>query len=241
MGYRNTKTLTEKMHNTTQKLSILDQLMLLAIDDNKGTFVSDYSIFGYCLAGAALYDLTLKGKIVIENERVKVINREKVNDLALDKCLEMIDQSKKERKVKTWIDKLGQREKSLRKHSLNKLIGLNILEEKEDKILWIFSNNKYPTKNEIPENVIRKRLMDIIQEEQSPDNNDIMLISLVNACSLNKEVYGKKVAKEKKKEIKAIIKNYQFADETSTLIKEIHESIIAALTIIMIVPVIAAT
>lgn len=229
------------MNDNKLDLNLLDKLVLLALDDEKGTFVSNSMVFGYCIAGAVLFELSIKERIQIVENKVKIVKEEKLNDEVLDYCLEIISDSKKERKVNYWIERIGNKVSSLQKMVINKLISLEILEEKENKILWIFTNKKYPTKNGLPENLIRERLNNIITNELKADMDEIMIISLVDSCGLNKEVYGKVVAKEKEKEIKSIIKEYQFADTTGKLIKELHDTIIAVLVIIIAATTITTT
>lgn len=221
--------MTEKKSN----LNLIDKLVLLAVHDEKGNFVADSVVFGYCLAGAIMFELSIKERIQIVENKVKVATKEKLNDEVLDYCLEIISDSKKERNVNHWIQAIGNKEGTLRKKVLDKLISLEILVEKENKILWVFANNKYPTKNELPENLLRKRLNDIVSNKSNADVDEIMIISLVDSCGLNKEVYGKEIAKKKSKEIKSIIKNYQFADSTAMLIKQLHDTIIAVLVILI--------
>lgn len=199
----------------------------------KGNFVSASEVFGYCIAGAILFELSIKERIQIVENKVKIANKENLNDEVLDYCLEIISDSKKDRKVNHWIESIGNIEGSIRKKVLDKLISLEILEEKENKILWFFTNKKYPTKNELPENILRKRLNDIIVNKSKAEMDEIMIISLVDSCGLNKEVYGKEISKNKDKEIKSIIKAYQFADSTGKLIKELHDTIIAVTVILM--------
>jgi hypothetical protein len=222
------------MSNNKLDLNLLDKLFLLALDDEKGTFVSDSEVFGYCIAGAILFELSIKERIQIVENKVKIVNKEKLNDEVLDYCLEIISDSKKDRKVNHWIETIGYKEGSLRKKVLNKLISLEILEEKENKILWVFTIKKHPTKNVLPENILRKRLNDIIVNKTKAELDEIMIISLVDSCGLNKEVYGKEIAKIKNEEIKSIIKNYQFADTTGNLIKELHDEIIAVLLLTIV-------
>ena len=222
------------MSDNKLDLNLLDKLFLLALDDEKGTFVSDSEVFGYCIAGAILFELSIKERIQIVENKVKIVNKEKLNDEVLDYCLEIISDSKKSRKVNHWIETIGYKEGSLRKKVLNKLISLEILEEKENKILWVFTIKKHPTKNVLPENILRKRLNDIIVNKTKAELDEIMIISLVDSCGLNKEVYGKEMAKIKDEEIKSIIKNYQFADTTGNLIKELHDEIIAVLLLTIV-------
>jgi hypothetical protein len=221
------------MNNIYQELNLVDKLILLALDDEKGTFVSNSMVFGYCVAGAALFELSLKKKLTIEENRVKLLSRRLLQDEVLDTCLDMISNSNKERSLKHWIEKIGWKESDLRKKVLSKLISLGILKEVEDKILWIFTHKKYPTTNNKPENLIRKRLKDIVAYAYKAETEELMLISLVDACSLNKEVYGKALAKTKAKEIKRLIKDFEFADSTGKMIKELHDTIMAVIVVMM--------
>ncbi len=229
------------MSDNKPNLSLIDKLVLLALDDEKGTFVSDSMAFGYSIAGAVLFELSIKERIEIVENKVKIINKEKLNDETLDYCLEIISDTKKERNVNHWIEMIGNKEGSLRKKALNKLISLGILEEKENKILWIFTDRKYPTKNEIPEKNIRQRLNNIIINDSKAGMDEIMIISLADSCGLNKEVYGKEVAKKNDNKIKSIIKAYQFADTTGKLIKELHDTIIAVIVILIATTTITTT
>ncbi|MCG8581472.1 MAG: GPP34 family phosphoprotein [Bacteroidales bacterium] len=214
-------------------LNILDKLVLLALDDEKGTFVSDSMVFGYCLAGAVIFELSIRDRIKIVDGKIRIVKEKRLNDEVLDYCLDIISDSKKDRKINHWIEILGNKEGSIRKIVLDKLISLKILQEREDKVLWIFKTKKFPTKNELPENLIRKRLNDIIKSRAKAELDEIMIISLVDSCGLNNEVYGKALAKEKAKKIKSIIKEYQFADNTGKVIKELHDTILAVLILII--------
>ena len=217
----------------TQDLNLVDKLILLAIDDEKGNFVSNSMVFCFCQAGAILFELSMKKRVTIVDSTVKVVNSEKLNEPALDHCLELIAKSKKDRKMRYWLEVIGEKGSSLRKMTVSKLVSLGILTEKENKFLWVFKLKNYPTKNEVPEQTLRQRLHDIVLHKAKTEDDLVMLISLVDACGLNKEVYGKEMAKEKAAEIKKIIKEYQFADATGKQIKELHEVIIAMLVVLI--------
>ncbi|MGY6647466.1 GOLPH3/VPS74 family protein [Wenyingzhuangia sp. IMCC45574] len=229
------------MNDNNLDLNLLDKLVLLAIDDEKGNFVSNSIVFGYCIAGAIIFELSIRERIQIIEDKIKITNSEKLNDVVLDYCLDIISESKKDKKVNHWIKTIGNKEAILRNKVLKKLISLEILEEKENKILWIFKNKKYPTKNELPENAIRQRLNDVVINESKAEIDEIMIISLVDSCGLNKEVFGKEIAKKKATKIKSIIKDYEFADATGKMIKELHDTIIALLVITIATSTIATT
>jgi len=229
------------MNTEKADLNLIDKLILLALDDKKGTFVSDSLSFGYGIAGAVIFELSIEGSIEIIEKKIKVVRSEKLTNKILDDCLRIINKSKKERTIQDWIQILGEKESLLKKMTIEKLILLDILTRKEDKFLWIFSNDKFPTKNKLPENKLRSRLYDIVENNLEPELKEIMLISLIDSCELNKEVYGKVIDKEKKKRIKDVIKRIQLANSANEIIKEIHDSIIAAIIVIITTSTITTT
>ncbi len=214
-------------------LNLADKLLLLALDDEKGTFNADSLTFNYGIAGAIIYELIKDNSIEISNKKIKVSNARNHTDAALDYCLSKIRESKKERSIKRWIDYFGNRGSRIRKIILEKLIKKGILAEKESTFLWIFPNNKYPSKNIKPENRFKSRLKDIVILFHEPEVDEVMLISLVDSCNLNKEVYGKRISKDQKKRIKEVINSEKFANDTHNVLREIHETIVASIVVLM--------
>lgn len=212
-------------------LNLVDKLLLLALDDEKGTFVSEPFALTYGLAGAILLELSLKGCIKIVDKKVVVNNLKRIDDSLLDSYLELLISSKKERSLKFWVQKFGNKERLIKKDILDKLILKGILTKKEQKILWVFNNDKFPAINSKPENTLRKRLCDIIEFNKKPTLDELMLISLIDTCNLNRIVYGKDRAKRCKDSIKTIKGDAKNSLVISATIKEVHEVILAMLVV----------
>lgn len=213
------------MRNGSLELSMLDKFTLLALDDESGSFVMEATMYHYGMAGAVLYDLLSKGHINIEGKKVKLLSTEKLGDEVLDYCMEFMSKSKKERSLQYWLGYIAHRFNSIKKLVLKKLTAQGILREQEGKVLWIFNTTKYPTRNPMPENTIRRRLHDIVVNQVEPDLDEIMLVSLVNSSNLNKEVYGKDIAKAKAKEIKRLVKEYVYPTEMGKILKQQQDMI----------------
>ena len=60
-----------------------------------------------------------------------------------------------------------------------------------------------------------------------------MLISLVDTCNLNSEVYGKEQSKLYKKAIKELLTNNQQLAKVGKTVKEIHDLIIVLIVVMM--------
>jgi Golgi phosphoprotein 3 len=214
-------------------LNLIDQLTLLALDDKKGSIIPDSISFSYAIAGAVILELALEEKVDISHELVRIKDRTKTGDTILDAYFELIQQSKKERKIKSWVDRIGNKAEQIKKDTIEKLIAKRILEKKEKKILWVFTINKYPAQNSRPENRLRNRLYDIIVYGHKPDLKEIMLLNLIESCSLGKEVFGKEQVKLFKKKIKQINESDDLAGVVNKSIKEITDAIHAILVIMI--------
>jgi len=116
-----------------------------------------------------------------------------------------------------------------------------VLSLKEKKILWVFPNNKYPTKDEIPENELRLRLKSIVFDAKAPQINDIMLLGLIDSCELTKEVFWEKNYKQATIQIKNIISAENLPDYFNDSIKEISDQITVALMAVMVSTVFIST
>lgn len=214
-------------------LNLVDQLTLLALDDEKGNFVADSFSFAYGLAGAIILELSLQNKIEIREKKIEVNSHKTCGDLLLDHFMDQIRNSKKKRDIQSWVQIIGDKLSFVQEETVKKLIGDGILRKKEEKILWVFSNDKYPTINAKPENELRKRLNDILLNDRNLDLKESMLISLIDMCSLNKEVFGKEGAKEYEKKIKAIIENAKLSSEVGKAVQEIHDALMMVIVMML--------
>ncbi|BAX78749.1 GOLPH3/VPS74 family protein [Labilibaculum antarcticum] len=214
-------------------LNLVDQLTLLALDDEKGSFIADSFSFEYGLAGAIILELSLQNKIEIKEKKIEVHTHKTCGDILLDHFMAEIRNSKKKRDLQSWVEIIGNKISYITEETVKKLIGDGILSKKEEKILWVFSNDKYPTINAKPENELRKRLNDILLNDRNLDLKESMLISLIDMCSLNKEVYGKERAKQYKKKIKTIIENAKLSSEVGRAVQEIHDALLFVIVLMI--------
>jgi len=224
------------------KLSLIDQLTLLSLDDESGSFIADSIAYSYSLAGAVLLELSLHNRIeVIHKNKVLVKDKLNTGDSLLDEYLRLIIQSKKEKTVQDWIQIIGQKADKVKHQTIDKLIKENILTQKEEKILWVFTVHKYPAQNSEPEDTLKQRLNTIIENNEQPQLNEVMLLSLVDTCLLHKEIFGKEKAKEYQKKMKSIIKDVEISTIMNQTVKEVHVALQAALLILLSSTVITTT
>nr|WP_319401421.1 GPP34 family phosphoprotein [uncultured Carboxylicivirga sp.] len=214
-------------------LTLTEKLLLLALDDENGVFNPWATGFEYALAGSILLELTMVGKIELTDKKIKTLSHSVLQDDLLMPYSDMICQSDKIRKIDYWISKIANKASDIKAVLTVRLIKKRILREEEKKILWIFTSKRYPATNSRPENEVRRQLNAIVDNRATPEMEDLMLISLVDVCNLNNEVYGKEKAKASKERIKKLVEQSKTNAMINSTVKEIHDAIMAAVVLMI--------
>ena len=203
-------------------LNLLEELLLLAMDDEKGKIISSSSTaLPYGLTGAILLEFSLAEKILVENKKLIVTDNSSTGNVILDKALNILENAPKQKSVKYWVSKLNSKMKSLKKDILSQLIEKGILTETENKILWVIPTKRYPTNNPEPENQVRKRVKAIVLDSQLGDKRSNLLISLIHSCNLIREIFLKDERKVAKKRIKEMVKSEKVGKAVSDTVNDV--------------------
>jgi len=208
-------------------LTIAEELLLLALDDEKGNIVfSAANSLGYGLAGAILSELTLEERITLEGKKVVITNDAPLEDKVLNRIASQIKDSAKSRSPRSWIERLNKTE--LRKELLQRLVEKGILQEKEEKVLGIFTRRRYPESQGAPEHSIRTRIQECLDGSREPDARTTMLLGLIKACNLVGEIVPKKEKRVVEKQIEQMMKNNPYSKAVKASVDAMQAAIIAA-------------
>ncbi len=217
------------------ELNLLEKYLLIALDDEKGKFVNDSVHLHYGFAGAILLELAIRDKIEVNGEVIKLKESTTEKEVALNKAIELLD-NEGGMSSKECIKKLAKKASEFKNDTLQKLINKGVLEKKEDKIFWIFPNDKYPTQNNLPENKLRNRLNDVVLHGKNPEAEDIMLLSLINVAGLTKEAFrDAEDRKAIKKKIELMTSDMKLSQVINSSIREIQAAIMIAITAAVVV------
>lgn len=215
------------------KLNLIDQLILLALNDDTGKFDVDSDTLGFATAGAVLLELVLQNRVDVDGKTVRVTDTAFTGEKILDSCFTKIVQSKKERSVSHWIEALAGVGGVIKDETVNRLIESGILRRVKEKVLWVFEVNKFPAQNRMPENMLRKRIHDIVMNDQEPDIREAVLLSLISSCDAVRTVFGKDRAAAYKRRIKEISADEQIAAIAGEAVKRVKEQMEAAMIAII--------
>lgn len=163
-------------------------LLLLALDDERGTVLSQASIgLDFGLAGAVTMDLALRGCLRVEHDRVATTGTT-TDDPLLDDALRVIAATPG-KQLSHWIQHLPRELGGLRQRLLDRLVAQGTLEKRERRVLLLFHWNVYPEHDARVEHDIRTRLDDALLHGQSPDAATTCLIHLATACRVTDAIY----------------------------------------------------
>ncbi len=192
-----------------QELLLCEEFFLFAIDEKKMKAPWWKSmVFKFGLGGAVLWDLVARGKLVWDDEKVKLIDRTPVNELVLDKAIETISETNKSKKISHWVTKLGN--SAVQRRLLKELSkkGLVRVVKEQEISFWGTSKERYQVWDERPIRQTRNRLSEILLYQKKPDEKYLRLVGLVFACRLLK-----RLADDKEKQETARLRAKELAEE----------------------------
>jgi hypothetical protein len=169
-------------------LSLAEELLLLALDDEKGVIVHKTPL-KYAIVGAILMDLALANRIDTDVENLTVVDVQKTGDDILDEALQRIAASHETKTIGYWLVNLSRDSRELEERLLERLIEKGILKKEEHKILWVFHQRRYPVQEDSEEREVKSRIRSIVLSEELPDPRDVVLVSLIRSCYLIDEVF----------------------------------------------------
>ena len=167
-----------------------EELMLLMLDDENGKFarVPD-RLLRYALAGGVLMDLALEDRIDTDLEKLILVNPEPLEDSLLDPTLADISQATETHDARFWVERTARLSaEAIRHKALNRLVDRGILECRDDRFLWVFQARRYPAIDGTAEREVKLRIMEILFSDQVPLPRDVVIIGLVHACDLFRQI-----------------------------------------------------
>jgi len=213
------------------KLFLHEEVLLLALNDKKGTINSSVH-YHYIMAGAIMADLFILERIDIEKDGKKnflrLINAKSTGDPVIDDCIEKLKNSKRRQQVSTWVSRFSG-VKQMKGRVARELCRKGILKTKEDKVLLIFTRKLYPEINHKPEKALIEKLHKaIFTNTNDLDTRTIMLVSIASKTNLLNTVFDKKELKQRKDRIEKISNGDVFGKATGEAIKAMQAAIMVA-------------
>ncbi len=181
--------------------TLAEEFVLLALDDDKGTFAL---FVDYGVAGAILVDLVREGRVEIEDGRVVVRSSEATGDEVLDAALARIAEAKGNKPTSSWVQTFAF-QGGHRKALVARLVAEGILREEEHRFLRIIPCSRYPEAQHGPEGETIAHLRGVLLGGNPIDLRAGALTALLDTCRILGRVLDReemKVAHERIAEAK---------------------------------------
>ena len=173
-------------------LRFAEEIILLMLHDDDGKFahVPSWSM-DRAMAGAVLMDLALENRIDTDTDNLVLIDATPVGDGLLDPTLAEIEAGD-QRDARYWVEHTAKKGEQIREEALSRLVGAGILEQHEDRFLWVFRSRRYPVVDGKAEREVKLRIMEVLFSDQIPEPRDVVIIALADACGIFRELLPKR-------------------------------------------------
>ena len=171
-------------------LRFAEEIVLLLLNDDDGRFARVPNVsLDYALAGGVLMDLALEDRIDTDLEKLVLIDATPTGDTLLDTTLSEIAEGG-ENDARYWVERTAVRSHALREEVLTRLVDQGILEQQEDRFLWVFKSRRYPMVDGEVQREVKLRIMGVLFSDDIPDPRDIVIICLADACGIFKSIFS---------------------------------------------------
>ena len=173
-------------------LRFAEEIILLMLHDDDGKFapVPSWSM-DRALAGSVLMDLALENRIDTDPENLVLIDDTPVGDSLLDPTLAEIAAGE-QRDARYWVEQTAKKGEQLREEALSRMVAAGILEQHDDRFLWVFRSRRYPVVDGKAEREVKLRIMEVLFSDEIPGPRDIVIIALADACGIFRELLSKR-------------------------------------------------
>ncbi|HEV2202772.1 MAG TPA: GPP34 family phosphoprotein [Bryobacteraceae bacterium] len=166
-------------------LTMLEEIVLLAVDERTGKLRSSHRIgAGYAMGGALFFDLALAGKIDTGTAEIQIVDAAPTGNTAMDHFLAEMAKQPELTTVRSWIQEAFGYRDYLEEFALASLVEHGVLRHETSRKLWIIDVSRFPTVDNKPVEHVRRRLAMAILDDAIPEPRDIMLVSVADASDL---------------------------------------------------------
>ena len=173
-------------------LRFAEEIVLLTLRDEDGKFVSvPVTSMQHALAGAVLMELALENRIDTDPENLVLIDSTPVGDSLLDPTLEKIAAGE-QHDARYWVEHTAREADEIRDEALVRLVERGILEQHDERFLWVFRSRRYPVIDGREEREVKLRILGVLLSDEIPDPRDIVIICLADACGILRQLLPKR-------------------------------------------------
>ena len=168
------------------KLTLAEELLIITLDDESGLLLDSISPFKNHLAIAAslIMELTLKGNIDLDAKKLFVVSSVETGIPILDVALSEIVAEETPLVTTEWLKRFAKRGEDLSNQIIDSLVAKGIMEMVDRRLFWVLKTRSYSATSGIEERKVKSRIMFLLNSNEIPDPNDVLLVGLLKAVGI---------------------------------------------------------
>ncbi len=165
--------------------TLLEEFVLLSLQDEGGHFEQIPEVHMACgIAGAALMDLALQGRIDSDINALWVVDPTPLGHPILDKVLADIAAETRRLDTKLWIKRLARRAHAMQQSAVASLCDKGVLHQVDSSFLWVMKDRLYPVADGQEQVEAKRRVIAVLLSNDIPSPRDVVLTALADDCLL---------------------------------------------------------
>ena len=213
-----------------------EKFLILIQNPEKSNYLISDQMRNIGLIGSILLDLVNEKSIDIENGKVKAKTTKTKLSTSHKQILGLISQSKRTKKIKTWISRFSRNSRQYQKQIFEQLETKKLIRIEHKKFLFFKYFKTRLIDRKTREQII-KEIRDVIFKNKQIESDNAAILGLVQACKMYKVICNdKKERKVCKLKLKEIIKNDSISQGVDKVIKEMQAAIAVVITSSAVVP-----
>jgi hypothetical protein len=219
------------MTSSALDLSLPEQIVLLALRDDKGTPEFRATMHKYAIGGAILAELAFGGHVRIGEDKKNLVEPLAAFTLAdpvLEECRAAVAGATRRKSAGAWVTRFA-RIRRLRHRVAEGICRRGILKDSEEQILLVFTRKAYPTTDPAPERLLLERMREaVLGDGDGLDPRTALVVALAHAAKMLGIYFGWKELWRRRARLKRIASGEPIDGVDRAAVAAIHAAVAGA-------------
>ena len=205
---------------------LVEESMLLLLRDKGGSFVRmPTASMRLAIAGSVLTELADTNRIDTGSQHLFLVDDTPTGDRLLDPTLAEIAGAERQH-ARYWIEYVAERADVIRAGALGRLIGKDILTERERRFLRMFRTRQYPSVDGDVCQEVRRRVVAVLRSDEFAAPRDVLLICLADACGIFRKLLSRRERARLNRRIKHVASRSLIGRTMAQEIVEVRRAVV---------------
>jgi golgi phosphoprotein 3 len=211
-------------------MNLLEKFVTICYRAKGEDFHPYENYFAYTMTGAILMDLASQDYIKIENGYLRLLKHSATDHPVYNMVIDQIKNSKKERKLKSWISRIYQKNWRIKRDVLEECNKRGLIRIERKKFLNLIPYRKYKLNSTQQRAELIRQMRDVALHNKEGNAELYSLLGLIHASQSYKAI-ARDRGDERivKKKVKQLINNDLIGGAVDAVIQEVNVAIIATI------------